>query len=597
MRHKARRASAVALMCVMLMTPSSLSSPHSGPPSAVMPAVSKPRAGRRGSAARLLALRGGGDDLRSRRRLVKGKRSLEVPAGFFGKPPATGGASEGTAGTAAPRKAMSSGATDSGGNPFSSSQGNPFASAAAGGSAAPPSGGNPFDAPATAGGNPFASSAAAFVASPFGAQPASSRPALGFGGAGSMSTQGETGGSAGSGVAGSSAMGVGFSGMSAIGAPGQTSQPAAGNPFNPFLDPPARTSPATYPAGTSFGGTGFLSPFSNMTSSVVQPGPGWSSPLLGSAWSGIAGGGAGGFNASGAAGALHTSVLSPAGTTALAVPAAPAAGVGFVLPGQSPTQEGQGTSDSSAKAPVAVSMNPFADISSLRGQSSGVANPFGGMAPSSSAPWDLNGRLNASSSSPGVNPFGAGLAKSVADGGGVSGTRIERGKPIFNLSGVGGFTLLGQSVITAADGAAREGSTEAYTGMTGAGEVHEGEFLGLAKGGVANFGFIKPVAPAGGGGGTGNIFVHKSNLKPASADLAAGQRVRYRLAPHDTPGFGAGADAPRVQAVEVEVQAAAYMEKQGTEPTTTKTGSDAGGPRADVDEGDAEWRCETCMVS
>ena len=595
MRHKARRASAVALMCVMLMTPSSLSSPHSGPPSAVMPADSKQRADRRGSAARLLALRGGGDDLRSRRRLVKGKRSLEVPAGFFGKPPATGGASEGTAGTAAPRQAVSSGAADSGGNPFSSSQGNPFASPAAGGSAAPPSGGNPFGAPATAGGNPFASSAAAFVASPFGAQPASPRPALGFGGAGSMSTQVETGGSAGSGVAGSSAMGAGFSGMSAIGAPGETSQPAAGNPFNPFLDPASRTSLATYPAGTSFGGTGFSSPFSNMTSSVVQPGPGWSSPLLGSAWSGFADGGAGG-NASGAAEAPHTSVLSPASTTTLAVPAAPAAGVGFVLPGQSPAQ-GHGTSDSSAKAPVAVSMNPFADISSLRGKSSGVSNPFGGMAPPSPAPWDLNGRLNASSSSPVVNPFGAGLAKSVADGGGLSGARIERGKPIFNLSGVGGFSLLGQSAITAADGAAREGSTEAYTGMTGEGEVHEGEFLGLAKGGVANFGFIKPVAPAGGGGGTGNIFVHKSNLKPASVDLAAGQRVRYRLAPHDTPGFGAAADAPRVQAVEVEVQAAAHMEKQGTEPTTTKTGSDAGGPRADVDEGDAEWRCETCMVS
>ena len=77
--------------------------------------------------------------------------------------------------------------------------------------------------------------------------------------------------------------------------------------------------------------------------------------------------------------------------------------------------------------------------------------------------------------------------------------------------------------------------------------------------------------------------------------LRDGARTRARHRRVDRPR--AGADAPRVQAVEVEVQAAAYMEKQGTEPTTTKTGSDAGGPRADVDEGDAEWRCETCMVS
>ena len=55
---------------------------------------------------------------------------------------------------------------------------------------------------------------------------------------------------------------------------------------------------------------------------------------------------------------------------------------------------------------------------------------------------------------------------------------------------------------------------------------------------MANFGFIKPAAAAGGGGGSsGNIFVHKSNIKFAAgvSELSAGQLVKYRLAPHEAP--------------------------------------------------------------
>jgi len=97
-----------------------------------------------------------------------------------------------------------------------------------------------------------------------------------------------------------------------------------------------------------------------------------------------------------------------------------------------------------------------------------------------------------------------------------------------------------------------------YTGMIGEGPTHTGEFLGFS--GTAKFGFIKPASPAGIGGGSGNIFVHKSNVKvlPGSGELGAGQNVRFRLAPHEAPsslrsGVGEGGDLSRVQAVEVEM--------------------------------------------
>ncbi len=53
---------------------------------------------------------------------------------------------------------------------------------------------------------------------------------------------------------------------------------------------------------------------------------------------------------------------------------------------------------------------------------------------------------------------------------------------------------------------------------------HRGTFLGLSKGGTANFGFIKPETDGQ------NVFVHGSNL---AEDLQAGQIVDYELAPHE----------------------------------------------------------------
>ena len=114
--------------------------------------------------------------------------------------------------------------------------------------------------------------------------------------------------------------------------------------------------------------------------------------------------------------------------------------------------------------------------------------------------------------------------------------------------------------------------------MIGEGPTHTGEFLGFSKGGTAKFGFIKPASPAGIGGGTGNIFVHKSNVKvlPGAGDPGAGQQVRFRLAPHEAPsslrsGVGEGGDLSRVQAVEVEV--APVVEAAAEEQQDTSAGT------------------------
>ncbi|EKX44671.1 hypothetical protein GUITHDRAFT_139599 [Guillardia theta CCMP2712] len=56
-------------------------------------------------------------------------------------------------------------------------------------------------------------------------------------------------------------------------------------------------------------------------------------------------------------------------------------------------------------------------------------------------------------------------------------------------------------------------------------EWSEGEFLGLAKGGTANFGFIRPKGTSG-----PNIFVHKSNIHD---EVQTGDVVKYQLAPHE----------------------------------------------------------------
>lgn len=56
-------------------------------------------------------------------------------------------------------------------------------------------------------------------------------------------------------------------------------------------------------------------------------------------------------------------------------------------------------------------------------------------------------------------------------------------------------------------------------------QTNFGVFLGLSKGGTANFGFIKPEDGDG-----HNVFVHMSNLEEG---LAAGHSVVYDLAPHE----------------------------------------------------------------
>jgi len=645
-------------------------------------------AGGRGAQG-LLTLRGGSDDTRSRRRLVKGRRSLDLPPGFFGKPLGKDSSADqgaNAAGEAAREK----------GNPFAPSQGgNPFAPSAdhhggqgaaqdrgsifGGGMSASGSmfgassvtqkaatpfagGGNPFGGPAAAGNHLFppsqvSSAPAGFVASPFGVQPAatSAQPNFGFGGArpappgdlfgGTLLSDQKTGGGGGEGGGGAPAFG--FSGSIGIGAAGETLRPAAGKPFNPFAAPSAGTLPigtgslapssfgptssATGRISSSFtsifGGVagGGVSPFANLTASE-KGGKGWSSPLLGSSWGGIGGaGGVGGFNVSGGSVSGGGGVsMNPFGSSALQPSASmqqqqqqqqqPGAG-GFIFPGSQ-----QATAKNAVIAnqgPVAISINPFQDLSTQVGQGAAASSNLPAL-----SPWGLGATgLNNSAASFFNNPFGVGLAQAVAggvgiSGTGISGTRIERGKPIFDLSGVGGggvgsvgaglFGGLAQppQTATATAGGVENGGEE-YTGIVGEGETHDGEFLGLAKGGGANFGFIKPAAPAGGGGGSGNIFVHKSNIKHVvgTDELGAGQPVRYRLAPHEAPssprsGMDAGGDTSRVQAVEVE----ACVSEGGSEGEGGKGmgmgGSHFGEERAASSaRGREEWRCDVCMVT
>jgi len=276
-------------------------------------------------------------------------------------------------------------------------------------------------------------------------------------------------------------------------------------------------------------------------------------------------------------------------------------------------------------------MNPFNDMSSLKATRAGagadgqvygkgdVPNPFavvGGLPQAAVAPWDLGATrfLNATASSAaGSMPFGGALAQSISEGGGVSGARIQRGMPIFDLSqgaglgavrgSSGGFGLLPPGSALPAGGAGGTEGDGEYTGMMGEGEVRHGEFLGLAKGGLANFGFIKPAVADAGGDASGNIFVHKSNIKYTKdgGDLQTGQRVTYRLAPHGAPsgraGMTEGGDASRVQAVEVEVHEESGGNDKAAAPAAGP--ANAGGLSA-ISAGTVsskQWRCTVCMVA
>lgn len=128
---------------------------------------------------------------------------------------------------------------------------------------------------------------------------------------------------------------------------------------------------------------------------------------------------------------------------------------------------------------------------------------------------------------------------------------VQIGKPLFDMSATAGSTLFserapfgkhdaGQQQPQARDDAKHEphrrflepppqlggpgGGARSDAFKHSAGVRHRGTFLGLSKGGTANFGFIKPEAEGQ------NVFVHGSNL---AEDLQAGQTVDYELAPHE----------------------------------------------------------------
>ena len=553
-----------------------------------------------------MMLRGGSDDVRSRRRLVKGKRSIDVPSGFFGKPVSSTGSGEhqpsavGAPGGTSETSGTGPGASShkGSGNPFAPSS-NPFAAASASSVFGPAAGGvgrgpgspfgpangdNSFSAQlgAPTGSNPFAPPAAGIVHSPFGTQTATpaTQPNLG--------------------AASSGVPSFGFSGSSAIGAPGETSRPSSGNPFNPFPATSSSASQAASPFGSSHGqgldaknsqlsgktggGSNLGGVFAGMREESLSFAnatgfgqSGFSSPLLGSPFGGGASlGSAGRAGSDGGVFNISSAAASP-----------------FQLPSsqQQQQQQQQQQPVQGMQGPVAVPRNPFQDITSLR--RGAVDNGATSVQPAAPL-WELSPtRLNVSSDpAAGSSPFGASIAHKISAGEGFSGARIERGKPIFNLSGAQSFGISPHVAAPAGTSTGEEQSTVEYTGIIGEGGVHRGEFLGLAKGGVANFGFIKPADAAGGAGGGGNIFVHKSNIKmgrAGDAELSVGQRVRYRLAPHEAPSsFGGMPSAQRVQAVEVEADDGG-VDEQGQ----------AGGQGAALSGGvkDGEWRCGVCMVT
>ena len=202
-------ASAAALCLVLALAPTrSAVSPDGAARSGAVLAQGYAGTGRR------MALRGGSDDARSRRRLVKGKRTFELAPGFFGKPrpKSAEGSAEQSASASSARSgfdgaagaAEKSGAQASVGtrNPFAPADGSPprggmfgSSSQVAGGSAlfgaatggvgsaagapfAPSGAAHPFAATASAapGNNPFAQPSspapAGFLSSPFGVKPA-----------------------------------------------------------------------------------------------------------------------------------------------------------------------------------------------------------------------------------------------------------------------------------------------------------------------------------------------------------------------------------------------------------------------------------------
>jgi len=500
-----------------------------------------------------MALRGGSDDVRSRRRLVKGKRSFELAPGFFGKPPPKDGSAEQSASAAA---SGGSGRSVFGGDAamFGSSPqagGNIFGAAAdgavstSGASFAPSGVANAFAAGAAAapGSNPFAqpspSAPGGFMTSPFAAKPAAALGSSPFG-FGAAKNDG-LGAAASNSPA---ALPFGFSGSSAIGAPGEVSSRAAGTPFN--LNPFAAV-PAAGQAMDSGGGGSFL--FPNLTRAGTKEARGWSSPLLGAVWGGGAGAGLGTSTFGGGGGVANTSTLGSVG-----------GGVSMNPFSNSAASGGGGL--------LQVSMNPFKDTSALT---------FGAGDSGAALPWNLSAGTSARVNStfgvfPSFNPFAPAPAHSLPEGAGASGVLSAGANPIFDFSAAGGggasvgasgflFPMPPSQATPAGDNGDVQTEVDVeYTGMIGEGPTHTGEFLGFSKGGTAKFGFIKPASPAGIGGGTGNIFVHKSNVKvlPGSGELGAGQHVRFRLAPHEAPsslrsGVGEGGDLSRVQAVEVEV--------------------------------------------
>jgi len=566
MRVRSRASAAALCLVIVALAPSLSSNPSADGRAPLEPPQMHTGAGR-GLQGPRMALRGGSDDVRSRRRLVKGKRSFELAPGFFGKPPPKDGSAEQSASAAASgdsrRSVFGGDAAMFGNSPQAS--GTLFGAAAGGavstsGASFAPSGtANPFAAGAAAapGSNPFAQPSSAspapggFMSSPFAAKPVAALGSSPFG-FGAAKTDG-----LGAASSSATALPFGFSGSSAIGAPGEVSSRAAGTPFN--LNPFAAV-PAAGQAMDSGGGGSLL--FSNLTAAGTKEARGWSSPLLGAAWGGGAGAGLG-TSTFGGGGVANTSNLGTVGG---------GLSKNFI---SNSAGEGRGL--------LQVSMNPFKDTSALT---------FGAGDSGAALPWNFSAGTSARVNStfggfPSFNPFAPAPAHSLPEGTGASGVGAN---PIFEFSAAGGG---GASVGTSgflfpmppsqATPAGGNGDVQTevdveYTGMIGEGPTHIGEFLGFSKGGTAKFGFIKPASPAGIGGGTGNIFVHKSNVKvlPGAGDPGAGQQVRFRLAPHEAPsslrsGVGEGGDLSRVQAVEVEV--APVVEAAAEEQQDTSAGT------------------------
>lgn len=565
----------------------------------------------------LLRLRGAGErgrghDVIPRRRLVKGKRST-APAGEGG-----GGGSFFPEGTQVPNPVGLFSSQPSSGIGLGIQGQAPQPATMAQGQAMTPSA-TPFG---QLGSFPAAGTAPAFqsgstfggLANPFGAQSSPPAPAVSgsptaAAAAGGLGQPGGTGGFGSGGQIPATSM---FFGGVQAGGGVKTQQGGVGlgvskpTPSFSFGVPSSGSAPGTIVAGNQsspfgmFGGAGAqvsqqTSPFGAGAASTV----GNQIPAGGAK----AGANAGGFKFSFGGGA---SSEGDAAASSAGWPSSGGGDGGFKF-GASTPSFGAGLIPGAAPPLVGETKSPQKAPSFSFGPSSG--SPFGGGA-------SISGQFPASKP-----PFDLSQPSGMAGGfGGIGGTSASPfSLPSANATSPSPTTMFGISN-SAAEQQGSFGLSGAEAGADSK-QHYKGTFLGLSKGGSANFGFIRPSD----GDGTDNVFVHGSNLPEG---LEAGAQVQYSLALHEQPGAGGGsagvgAGEERKQAVNVRfLPAGAAGAAAGTAGAVggavggvggTNVGTSAGGDTAGVGEGvgnekpplselfggvvAGEWTCDTCMVS